>query len=242
MRIRLRQALACIVVLGLGCGLCGCFNPFDPAVRGVGITEPAPIPDSPGNALLLLEWCYKNRAAFEYRELFDDNYRFVFGALDPDGFAYRDVPWTREDELESTTHLFQGGDVNQPAASNITISMDRNFRVTADPYHPGRGHVLIRTTVELKVTVSDQESEVSGYANFFLVRGDSAAIPIELTRRGFAPDSNRWYILRHEDDTFQSSTAMTVPIAALAPARGPTSHASFATVVSSWGALKHWYR
>lgn len=222
--------------------LCGCFNPFDPAVRGVGFTLPPPVPDSPSNVLRLLEWCYTNRATFEYRELFDKDYRFVFGALDPDGNAYRENPWNREDEVESTTHLFLGGDANQPAATSITILLDRNFRVTPDPDRPGRGHKLIRTSVTLRVK-TDQEREVSGFANFFLVRGDTAAIPEELRQRGFQADSNRWYILRHEDDTFQegasSSAAAVARTIAIWRASTPTAAAS---VQSSWGALKRAYR
>ncbi|TMQ71215.1 MAG: hypothetical protein E6K80_06290 [Candidatus Eisenbacteria bacterium] len=215
-------------------------------MRGVGITQPAPVPDSPGNLLRLLEWCYTNRDVFKYRELFDDNYRFVFGALDPDGFAYRDNPWTREDEVQSTTHLFQGGDANQPAATSITIFLDRNFRVTEDPNHPGRAHKLVRTSVTLKV-VTDQEREITGFANFFVVRGDSAAIPDELRQRGFLPDSNRWYILRHEDDTFQETPGASASAPSLAPRFSlATTPRAVSTedflFPSSWGALKRAYR
>jgi hypothetical protein len=226
--------------------LTGCFNPFDPSVRGFGVTEPPPIPDSPSNVLRLLEWCYENRATFEYRELFDNDYRFVFGQLDPDGFAYRDNPWTREDELQSTTHLFLGGEANQPAATSITILLDRNFRVTADPNRPGRAHKLIRTSVTLKV-VTDQQRDVTGFANFFLVRGDSATIPEELRQRGFLPDSNRWYILRHEDDTFHEDnvlqggeTSSSIPRGAIAFRTAVTTRTT--AFQSSWGSLKRAYR
>src|SRR5262245_5322303 len=223
--------------------LCGCFNPFDPDVRGIGVTEPSPVPDSPANVLRLLEWCYKNRAIFEYRELFDNEYRFVFGVRDPDGNAYRDNPCTREDEVESTTHLFQGGDANQPAASSITIFLDKSFSVGDDPQRPGRWHKLIRTSVQLRI-VTDQQREVSGFANFFLVRGDSAVIPEELQQRGFKRDSTRWYILRHEDDTFQDQGAAAAagasPVQAVHGAR-PAKATGWPFQVS-WGALKHSYR
>jgi hypothetical protein len=225
--------------------LCGCFNPFNPESRGVGITEPPPTPGTPGDLLRLLEWCYENRNAFVYRELFDDQYRFVFGALDPDGNAYRSVPWSRFDEVESTTHLFQGGDAYQPAATSITILLDRNFRITEDPYHPGSAHKLIRTSVTLKV-VTDQEREITGFANFFLVRGDSATIPDELRQRGFQPDPNRWYILRHEDDTFHEETLVSAPWSRAGPAGSlpiPAPRpASVAVAATSWGGLKYAYR
>jgi hypothetical protein len=227
--------------------LSGCFNPFDPQVQGVGITEPPPNPDSPGNLLRLLQWCYENRAIFEYRELFDNDYRFVFGVLDPDGNAYRTNPWTREDEVESTTHLFQGGDANQPAATSIVIIFDKTFRITDDVNHPGLGHKLIRTSVILRLTDANQtQREVQGFANFFMVRGDSASIPEELRKRGFGPDPNRWYIYRHEDDTLPEddgvqSAAIPVARIASAPAADPIS-STFEQIVCSWGALKHQYR
>jgi hypothetical protein len=225
-------------------GLSACFNPFNPKVSGTGVTEPAPIPNSPTNLLRLLEWCYMNRAIFEYRELFDNDYRFVFGTLDPDGNAYRANPWTREDEVESTTHLFQGGGANQPAANSIVILLDRNFRVGDDPNHPGRGHKLIRTSVTIRIVADETQREVQGYANFFLVRGDSAVIPAELLERGFEPDSNRWYILRHEDDTLPPDQAIaSAPMshAAAVPAT-PAAATVREYLVGSWGSVKYAYR
>jgi hypothetical protein len=219
--------------------LSGCFNPWDPGVSGLGVTEPPPVPDSPGGVLQLLEWCYDHRAIAEYREIFSDDYRFQFGALDPYGNAYRTVPWTREDEVESTTHLFQGGDANQPAATSITILLDRNFRVTNDP-RPGKlspWYKLIRTSVTLHVsTGGGGDQAVTGYANFFLVRGDSAVIPLELRQKGFLPDSNRWYIDRHEDETFDESGGGGGSAARARPASvlTPTER--------SWGFLKALYR
>lgn len=224
----------------------GCFNPFDPQVSGFGTTEPPPYPDSPQNALRFLEWCYEQRAIAEYRELFSDDYRFVFGQLDPDGNAYRDNPWTREDELESTTKLFQGGDANQPAATSITIILDRSFVVRPDPRYPSstRWRKLIRTQVSLRVVdASGSQTEVSGFANFFLVRGDSALIPNDLKERGFGQDSTRWYISRHEDDTPPQtgpSTARAARTSRLVES-SPTG-VDRTLAGSSWGRLKARYR
>ncbi|HET9327208.1 MAG TPA: hypothetical protein VFQ05_10570 [Candidatus Eisenbacteria bacterium] len=243
-RLALRALTAGALLASLAlCSLTACFNPFDPRVGDPGITEPAPVPDSPENLMRLLEWCYENRATFEYREMFDNDYRFVFGLLDPDGEPYRTKPWNREDEVESTTNLFQGGDANQPAATNIVLIFDRTFRVTDDPDRPGRGHKLIRTSVTLRIVADQATKEVAGYANFFLVRGDSAAIPPELSDRGFEPDSNRWYILRHEDDTLPPEDASTAPLTRAAPvAQTPARAAFFDTQRYSWGGLKHAYR
>jgi hypothetical protein len=56
--------------------------------------------------------------------------------------------------------------------------------------------------VNLKVDIDEGNAlEVTGFALFYVVRGDSAAIPPELYSRGFRPDSLRWWIERWEDET-----------------------------------------
>ena len=182
--------------------MAGCFNPFNPdeLTSGIRSTQP-PTPDTPSNTLRLLEWCYNNRAIAEYRELFTDDFRFQFGARDPFGNAYRDNPWTREDELASATKLFQGSSDKQ-AAISITLTLDKNITVQADQ-RPGknpRWHKTILTSQVLTILEADQiRRDVTGSSLFFLVRGDSAVIPQELQDRGFGPDTTRWYIDRWED-------------------------------------------
>jgi len=243
---RIGRSLAAIALLALAAA--GCFNPFDPLKAGRGLSTAAPAPDSPSGILRLLEWCYLNRAASEYRELFTDDYRFFFSALDSTGGAYKDDPWTREDELISTTNLFQGGDANQPAASNITLILDKNFRIFNDPNFPGssKWYKTIRSTVTLNIITADGSStNVSGNAKFFLVRGDSAVIPEELQERGFGPDSLRWYIRRWEDETAVGGAIATLALRAR-PEAPPLSSASGTAmdepVQMTWGRLKFVYR
>lgn len=245
----LRHAGRTLAAALLATALAGCFNPFSPRVlRGRGISEPPPAPDSPGNVLRLLRWCYVHRAIAEYRELFTEDYRFVFSQLDPEGNAYRDQnPWTREDEIESTKHLFQGGAANQPAASTIRLDLDPNFTVTDDPRFPGEGRTRkqIGTQVLLSIVdVNQAETSVTGRAVFSLARGDVALVPEELAKRGFGPDSTRWYIERHEDLTLQpssvASAATTPPPPGLAAHGAP--RASPASQHLSWGRLKAFYR
>lgn len=210
-RLPKRPLLALVLMIGL-IAVTGCFNPFRPLIGGgVGNSTPPPIPNSATNVLRLLEWCYNNRAIEEYREVFADDYRFVYSALDTNGNAYRDVPWTREDELISTEKLFLGGDVTQPAATSISLIFDRNFNVTGDVRDDGITrsplvHKSINTSVTLTIRTSDGSAiEVQGKALFFLVRGDSAAIPSDLS---FGQNPNRWYIERWEDQTAQGSSAL----------------------------------
>jgi hypothetical protein len=244
---RLRRA-APLILLAVLAALTGCFNPFDPRALGPGISAPPPVPDSPSNLLRLLEWAYNNRAISEYRELFTDDYRFAYSALDKYGEPYRDTPWTREDEIISATKLFQGGDATQPAATSITLNLDRNFQVRNDarPGKTAKWHKSIRTSVALKILdANGAQTNVTGFANFFVVRGDSALIPPELVQKGFGPDSSRWYIERWEDDTATGTSAAGPALAQPAglPAGGDARSATLGPpVISSWGRVKAIYR
>ncbi len=194
------------------------FNPLLP------IESAAPAAHSPEGALRLLEWSYNRRDVAHHRTLFSDDFRFIFGVLDPAGFAFRDTSWTRDDELDYFEHLVSG-DSALAAATSLSLAFDRNFRLTADPYRPGAAHVLIRTSVALHVVARGRPNyDIEGYANFFLVRGDSASIPTDLLAQGIGHDPNRWFIDRWEDDTFDAG-----------------AHALPATQLT-WGSLKAAYR
>ena len=259
-RARSSRATAVIGLLAV-LVLPGCFNPFSPRVLGRGVSTPPPTPNSPSGVLRLFAWCYNNREPNLYGELFTDDFRFVFGAADPDGIPYRDNPWTRDDEIISTTKLFFGGGPDQPAASRIDLNLDQTFLVLTDsrPGKAAKWHKRIHTGVELHIDINGSRTDVAGLANFYLVRGDSAKIPQELLDRGFLPDSNRWYIQLWEDETTPSggvggSTATPAPTvlarperaAALArltrtaPAATPAWEVAARTL--SWGALKVLYR
>lgn len=248
---RRRRALPFAVLAVLALPLvAGCWNPFSPSVLGRGVSTPPPAPNTPTNTLLLFKWCYENRSFAEYRELFTADYRFAFAALDTNGNQYRGDTWTRDDELESTRKLFEGGDASQPAASLITLVLDRNFRVQNDTrpgkYDPER-RKTITTQVNLTIqTVDGTATNVNGKATFFLVRGDSADIPPDL---GLGPDPNRWYIERWEDQTYAPTIAQALLAGAtMRVAAGPVADRPAATPAVSrayqvtWGAIKVWYR
>jgi hypothetical protein len=182
------------------------------------LSEPPPEPNSPVNALHLFEWSYDHRSIEQYRRLFTDDFRFFFSDLDSSGDAYRVIPWTREDELVGTRHLFV-------SARTIELTMD-HFIATADP-RPGKNpiwHKSVNAQVALHVVFPDGHTEdMSGSAKFFFTRGDSALIPDDL---GAAPDPATWYIDRWDDETGQSGASSFG-----AGASNPT-----------WGALKRRYR
>ena len=80
-----------LLLLGVG----GCFNPFDPRIAPTtGIYVPPPTPNSPQNVIRLFEWCWNNRDITVYKEIFTDDFRFVFALGDSAGNLFRDEPVT----------------------------------------------------------------------------------------------------------------------------------------------------
>lgn len=253
---------AALAALALVAALAGCYNPFSPRIAPVlGNSKPAPAPSSPTNLMRLFEWCYNNQAIAEYREIFTDDYRFYFSPLDSAGEDWRGQPYTREDEMISATNLFVGGSATEPPASSIRLALDRNFFIFPDPDYTawdptGTWHKNIRTTVTLVIGTEDGSStEITGHANFYMVRGDSAVIPEELRNRGFGPDPNRWYIRRWNDETAQSEGPMMAsldgrsgPLAARAGGAVAAARSRGAAPLSgqylglTWGAIKSYYR
>ncbi len=209
----MRRLALTATVLVLAFGLAGCFNPFMPKVLNERVTTTAPSPTTPAEAIRLFAWCWVNRGVEEYKELFTDDYVFQSASLDSAGNGGRDIITRRQEEIETAENIFIGS-AERPPASKITLNFDRNLVPFPDT-RPGKNstwHKTIRTSVDLKVEVGDGSVlEVTGYALFYLTRGDSAAIPAELKARGFKPDSLRWWIDRWEDETLASEGGAARP-------------------------------
>lgn len=187
-------------------GTAGCFNPFSPRIADTrAVTTPPPSPISPAGVLELFRWCWVNRAIPEYREIFTDDYSFQFSERDSAGNIFRTTPWRREDELVAAENIFVNGTAIDPPATSITLDYTQSLIPVPDD-RDGKTypwHQQIRSQVLLRVNRGENGFEVKGAALFYLVRGDSARLPIELVNRGFQPDSNRWYIERWVDETLQ---------------------------------------
>jgi hypothetical protein len=194
-----------VAALATGCGDGGSRVPTQPEVL--------PTASSPPAAARLLEWGWNQRRLDVYSGMVSADFVFQFGALDPYGSAYRTVPWTRDDELISLDHLFHGGGGKQ-AAGDIRLALDRNLTVVVDP-RPGkdpRWHKAIRSYLFLSVIDASQvRTDVTGFGLFFLVRGDSAAVPQEMLDAGYAPDSTRWFLERWEDESAGAPGGQTMP-------------------------------
>ncbi|MFI5372512.1 MAG: hypothetical protein ACHQ52_13215 [Candidatus Eisenbacteria bacterium] len=168
---------------------------------GKSSTAPEPLagmppPDSPSGVLRAFEWAWNQRLPDAYKPLFTADYTFAFAALDTAAHRYATTPWSRSDEQIAFANLAS-------SAAGITVRFDKTFAVFPDP-RPGKSDDLrrknIRTQVLLTIYLHDGSLiNVQGNANFFLVRGDSAAIPPDL---GLGSDSGRWYIERWEDETY----------------------------------------
>jgi hypothetical protein len=186
----------------IGCGT-------DDVTRPTASQEPGPRPDSPANVLRTLEWAFNHRALEPYRRILAADFRFYCSPIDSAGEPWRGTPWTREDEVIFATHLFVGGGVVEPDTS-IQMTLDRNFLVYPDPWYPsdstGRWHKNVRSTLTL--LADGGAIEITGHANFYMVRGDSASIPEEL---GVSPDSTVWYLRRWDDETGESPTLRALP-------------------------------
>lgn len=199
-----RATLAGLLLLGVA----GCFNPFAPRLAPtVGVYIPPPTPNSPQNVIRLFEWCWNNRDITLYSQIFTDDFQFVFALGDSAGNMFRDAPLYRSEELEIARHLFVGGGAQAPATS-IVLRLDPTLRATADS-RPGKNakwHKEILTSVDLAIKTEDeQDYRVTGYARFFVVRGDSALIPEDMKAAGFGPDSTRWYIEQWNDETLSGA-------------------------------------
>lgn len=229
-----------VATLGLAAG--GCWNPFRPLVSNQpGVIQSAPVPDSPRHALDLFQWCWANRDYNLYREIFSADYRFEFAATDSAGNAYRNTPWTRDDELTSAKNLFQSGTASEPQASQITLTFDGSLRAVPDdrgdttftwPTH----QMILVNNLTLIVTKTDGTAyRVTGGAKFYFVSGDSADIPTDL---GFKHDPNRWYIERWVDLTNGSPGTRVTP---LPPDAAVPSRPDLYFESTTWGRLKTEY-
>jgi len=199
--MRATRWVSSLAALGLLLGVAGCVNPLQPRIgTGIAVVEPPPKPSTPQGVLLLFQWCWVNRSIAEYEELFTEDFRFAFTDVE----AVDNPPILRDEEITIARRIFVDGTAGEPRAKRIELNYN-SLLISIPDTRPGKTdpwHKKITPRVALRVVLgNDQEYEIDGYVNFYLVRGDSALIPPELKERGFGPDLGRWYIERWEDNT-----------------------------------------
>jgi hypothetical protein len=242
--------LALLLLLGFaaisapGCGS----NPFEPPPDdgGGGLPDNTPLNDSPANTMLRFEATYENQVIGEYEKLFTSDFRFTFSSQSDEDLVIRyGTSWGKDDEIESTRHLFQGfiDSEGKPQAAATQITLDLNgMSELPDPSHDLDSLEYFRLmavpALHLILALADNSSgyEVQAPHDFFLIRGDLAGSLGQLDP-GQEAGANRWYIYRWDDKS---------PELPAAPTTGPYTPASVAVsgplARTSWGAAKVIYR
>jgi hypothetical protein len=197
----------------------------------------APVAESPADAIRRLQKSWATRDVDLYATVLTADYCFQCSVRDSAGSGSRasGCAFGRDDELQFARHFFETGSATDPPATDIAFDLTSDLVAVPDA-RPGKDpgwHSQIRAQVFFRFNIGDSGFiELKGPSLFYLVRGDSASIPPELVARGFAPDPNRWYVERWEDETSAESD--------LAADAGPTR--PLPTPSFSLCALKERYR
>ncbi len=199
---RARDPLAFALVLAVVLALAGC----DTVVEGPLTPTPIVAPESrtPTAAVERLVWSWQQRDSSALRMLFPANFRFVAAPSDTDTTGAPILTggeWFRSDELAASARLFVLGSGGRPAATAITIVLDSLLADVPDP-RPGkhaRWHRAVEVGSVAGIRLPSGYYRVEDRSRFFLVRGDSAQIPLELQNQGVRPDSTWWWMDQWED-------------------------------------------
>src|SRR5688572_10576717 len=165
-----------------------------------------PEPTTSQNAVKLFEWAVVNSDVESLEQLFTADFAYVSAGTDSAGNPTREVYGGRDWVLGVFRCMLDGGGAESPPAARISLAFDQHLRPQRDTRvgyaDQDSLYKTIRTPLDLNIDIGDGTTiEVSGYALFFLVRGDVAVIPADLVARGLEPDRNRWWISRWEDET-----------------------------------------
>ena len=192
-----------LLLLPLVVSLSGCAFDPPPAPPVVLVLPDA---DSPQNLILRFEGVYELQSSVNYEPLLTSDFRYTFSrASDPTLFD-RYPNWGRDDEVESTRHLFEGfttsTGVAVPAASRIEMTLT-GLQYGPDYTHPDSAEHYMKvviTAVDMQIEVPTPPSptlyQVSGRHEFYIVRGDAAVLD-----PGQEARADRWYLRRWDDLT-----------------------------------------
>ena len=195
---------------------------------------PLPVPDSPQNLMLYFEAVYEAQSSANYEALLTSDFRYTFSLASDPELVNRYPNWGRDDEVESTRHLFEGftnssGDP-VPAATRIEMTLS-GLQYGPDYTHADSAEHYMKvviTSVDMLIEVPTAPVpttyQISGRHEFYIVRGDAAVLDAGQVAR-----SDRWYLRRWDD--------LSPGIGASVPVDDVSSRAP-ARVQSTWGGLK----
>ena len=177
--------------------LCSCaFNPEKKEI----INPPPPTNDSPQGAVLRFEYIYEQQALLLYEPLLTSDFRYTVSAASDPELVNRYPNWGRDDEVESTRHLFEGFQNTLgeriPRANRIDLELT-GLQYGPDFTHPdsaGWYQRVVITAVDLRIEVGETTYLVSGRHELYLVRGDAAVLD-----EGQEARPDRWYLRRWDD-------------------------------------------
>ncbi len=176
-----------------------------------------PNPNSPTNAVLLLQYAIQHRDTSLYKQLFPTEYQFTIQAGDTAATNYFAGNWGYLEERIFATHLFDAGST-VGGAHATAITMPFSPTTLTDAAVVGKNatfHRRVDVQIVLTVTKSDNSAEqIVGGTTFFLVRGDSASLPADLISAGVQATSGRWFV-----EGWSALTGGVSPALALRPAR-----------------------
>ncbi len=194
--------------------------------------DQGPNPNSPVNAVLLLQWAMQHRDTTQYRTLFPTEYAFAFEPGDTAATNPFPGTWGYAQERAYATHLFQTGSSGGAAAASITMQFIGALSDEAAPGQNATYHRRVITNFLLTVQMRDATAQqISSGTTFYLVRGDSASLPPDLIAAGVPGTSGRWFIERWEENY-----TGVAPNLALRPGDPPAR--SLPTTLPTLGQLK----
>jgi hypothetical protein len=199
----MKLRILAVVALALALASCARKHPAAP----VAAAPAGPAATTPVGAVQRLAWAMVSRDVAAYTELLTDDFKFQLAPNDSAGNSLAGRCMDRTQEEAAMQHLFVSGGT-APPASDIRLTISNMLVAQPDPRSgmTPRWHRSVRTPMDLRLTCDEggipQVSSITGYALFFVVRGDSAFF---LPARAAEHDSTRWFISRWEDETAGAS-------------------------------------
>jgi hypothetical protein len=162
--------------------------------RNVAPLTPEPANNSPAGTLQRMRWAWEHLNPHEFGTVLSADFVRAPGPADSAGSPYREPPFNRGDELVCFENLVEG---NSRYGRVAAIQMTFDSALDPQPdLRPGMTYpvhqVIDAPSVSVFVRyITGVIVSRTGGATFYLVRGDSAAIPPYMNLK---PDSTQWYI------------------------------------------------